>query len=141
MTENAKKIFEMLGVEPNERFKIQYNEKNSYYIGETLYYINENLIICNQVSSAPDNWLQRIIVGELQIVKLPRKKKLRDLTPEEYKKWYDKNCGACGGSCCDCLFNCTACLCGKYCWVNHKDLYSDKFLDQEVEIPIETEGD
>lgn len=136
MTDNVKKVFDLLGVEPNEKFKIQYNDKDSYYIGETLYYINENLIICNQVSPAPNNWLQRIIVGELEIIKLQKKKKLRDLTAEEYKKWEGHNCKYLYGEDCNkCPFQNIKCdSSSKTCWINHKDLFSDKFLDQEVEI-------
>ena len=134
MNDNVRKVFDILGIEPNEEFKIQYNEKDSYYIGETLYYIDENLIICNGLSAALDNrnWLQRIIVGEWQIVKLPKKKKLRDLTEEEYIGWWKSNCNS---VCDDCPFN------NVYCgpvkdksWIKHKDLYSDKFLNQEIRI-------
>ena len=70
INENVKKVFEILGVEPYEEFKIR--EKNTSYVGERLYYITENLIICNRVNPVPDNWLQRIIIGELQIIKLPK---------------------------------------------------------------------
>ena len=64
------------------------------------------------------------------------KKKLRDLTGEEWDKWLEKVC-----------FNhhlmCKKCpLKGAYCdysanessWINNKDVYSDKFLNQEIEI-------
>ena len=134
MTDNVKKMFKMLGVEPNEKFKIKDKEHDVF----CFYKIDENL---NVFFAAGSVWekscikLADFLTEKYTIIKLLNIKKLRDLTAEEYKKWYDKNCGACGGSCCSCLFNCTACLCGKYCWVNHKDLYSDKFLDQEVEIP------
>ena len=54
-----------------------------------------------------------------------QEKKLRDLNPEEWAKWKNKNCDS--NICGKCIFNNVAC----YSWVNHKDLYSDKFLDQE----------
>lgn len=68
------------------------------------------------------------------------KKKLKDLTFEEYKDWKDENCS---GEICDfsdntcefCPF--TSVICNgsdKKIWVNNKDLYSDKFLNQEIEI-------
>lgn len=64
------------------------------------------------------------------------KKKLRDLTKEDYEKWTNKMCGEM--SCSDCIFNKAQCSCSEpsdeASWVNNKDLYSDKFLDQEVEI-------
>lgn len=58
--------------------------------------------------------------------------KLRDLTKEQYEKWLKVNCG-----------NCSTCpffevYCTKYnCWIKHKELYSDKFLDQEIEVEDE----
>lgn len=62
------------------------------------------------------------------------KKKLRDLTQEEYTNWYMKNCSVyvkCG----DCPFNSVVCsIITKKNWVNNKDLYSDKFLNTEIEI-------
>ena len=67
-----------------------------------------------------------------EIVKEKKKVKLRDLTEEEYKE-YVKGCDK--RICVKCLFNDVECNSNyNNCWVNHKDLYSDKFLDQEVEI-------
>lgn len=62
------------------------------------------------------------------------KKKLRDLTKEDYEKWTNKMCGEI--SCKDCIFNKAQCSepSDEASWVNNKDLYSDKFLDQEIEI-------
>ena len=64
--------------------------------------------------------------------KIPKKKKLRDLTTKEWDKWQDKYCGNCN----KCAFNIVSCSCSyeKRSWVNNKDLYSDKFLDQEIEV-------
>ena len=60
-------------------------------------------------------------------VKMSNKKKMRDITPEELEKWCSKikNCDYCSCQGCNKLIS-------KH-WVNHKDLYSDKFLDQEIE--------
>src|SRR5574344_1876418 len=55
------------------------------------------------------------------------KKKIRDLTSEEYREWKLKNCS----DCLNCLFNYVNCK----MWVNHTYMYSNKFLDQEVDIP------
>lgn len=64
------------------------------------------------------------------------KKKLRDLTEEEWDKWLEKGCF---NNC----FTCKKCpLKRAYCyrstnessWINNKDVYSDKFLNQEIEI-------
>jgi len=58
------------------------------------------------------------------------KKKIRDLTSEEYREWERKNCSRI--VCLVCPFNYVNC---NKKWVNHKDMYSNKFLDQEVDIP------
>lgn len=69
-----------------------------------------------------------------EIVKTPKKVKLRDLTEEQYNKWVENNCR--NTNCEDCLFNQVRCFINIFdnCWVKHKDVYSDKFLDQEIEI-------
>ena len=59
-------------------------------------------------------------------------KKLRDITEEEFNKWNEKNCKSLD-TCKNCLFLNVPCRYTK-CWVNHKDLYSDKFLNQEIEV-------
>lgn len=67
------------------------------------------------------------------------KKKLRDLTFEEYKDWKLKNCTPIK-TCTKCEFGCVTCSWfpnEKTCWVNNKDSYSDKFLNQETEIEID----
>lgn len=71
------------------------------------------------------------------------KKKLKDLTFEEYKDWKEENCM--GKDCSRCAFGCVNCswfpdeyTCGgdggDTCWINNKGSYSDKFLNQEIEI-------
>lgn len=78
-----------------------------------------------------DDWE---IIDEKKIVKL------RDLTEEQYDKWLDVNCkGPYAGACEGCPFIQVDCGCNNYSadytvWYLNKDLYSDKFLDQEVEI-------
>lgn len=133
MNDNVKKVFKMLGVEPMQNFQIEF--KNDGHISGN-YRLDNELFGYWGDCRYPD-LLRNILAGEIKIIKPPKKKKLRDLTAEEYKKWFNKNCCACGDSCCSCPFNSTSCLCGKYCWVNHKELYSDKFLDQEVEVEVE----
>lgn len=77
------------------------------------------------------------------------KKKLKDLTFEEYKDWKFENC--IGKDCSRCAFGCVNCswvpdkyTCGgdtrggDICWINNKDSYSDEFLNQEIEIGINT---
>ena len=57
------------------------------------------------------------------------KKKIRDLTTEECRKICE------GRDCGDCPF--LHVLCGPESpnsWIHHQELYSDLFLDQEVEV-------
>lgn len=64
------------------------------------------------------------------------KKKLRDLTEEEYKKYIVTHCG--GNSCSDeCIFGIVTCSYhNNHSWIKNKDLFSDKFLNQEIEIEV-----
>ena len=64
---------------------------------------------------------------------MKKKIKIRDLTKEQYDKYLD---GICPDTrCSSCPFGNVECV-GATCWFNHKDLYSDKFLNQEIEIEI-----
>lgn len=61
------------------------------------------------------------------------KKKLKDISLEEFKVWSIKNCKQL--SCEKCVFS--KVFCDEFssdCWINNKDIYSDKFLNQEIEI-------
>lgn len=61
------------------------------------------------------------------------KKKLKDISLEEFKVWSIKNCKQ--SSCEKCVLSNSYCDCTlNSCWINHKDMYSDKFLNQEIEI-------
>lgn len=131
MNENVRKVFDMLGVEPNERFKVEDFEE-TYFIDERLYVRKSDKTLSNYLTS------RDFLTGEATIIKLPKepnkiKKKLRYLTPEEWDKWIRRNCTyPCEG----CIFRNV--VCSNYThqdsWLNHKDLYSDKFLDQEIEV-------
>ena len=76
-----------------------------------------------------DNW---------EIIKEKKKVKLRDLTPEQYENWYKSHCYL-NEDCEGCVFDKTNCdpYNKRNCWINNKDLYSDKFLEQEIEIEEE----
>ena len=129
MNDNVRKVFDMLGVEPNEIFKVDgYDYK--YYIDDNLeiYAISPNPYAIIKFTEI----FMEIIKNPERIIKIPKKKKLRDLTPEEWDKWHRKNCGNCN----KCIFNNVICekSSENWSWVNNKDLYSDKFLDQEVEV-------
>lgn len=64
------------------------------------------------------------------------KKKLRDLTEEEYRKYLVTHCGR--NSCSDeCIFGIVTCSYhNKHNWIKNKDLFSDKFLNQEIELEV-----
>lgn len=71
-----------------------------------------------------------------EIVKEKKKVKLRDLTEEQYKKWFKNNCDT-FDDCDGCPFSKVRCINydkRKNWWIDNKDLYSDKFLNQEIEI-------
>ena len=60
------------------------------------------------------------------------------MTFEQYEEWRVKKCVVCE----NCIFKNVKChRLYDNVWVKHKDLYSDKFLDQEIEIdePILTD--
>lgn len=58
-------------------------------------------------------------------------KKLRDITYEELTNY-------CRGKiiCPECFLRNVRCCTSNDCWVYHKDLYSDKFLDQTIEVEV-----
>lgn len=61
------------------------------------------------------------------------KKKLRDLLPCEYEVWIDKKCPP--QRCTTCVFANVVCsTLDDNCWFYHQEQYSDKFLNQEIEI-------
>lgn len=62
-------------------------------------------------------------------------KKLRDVTPEEFRKWKNTNCCRSSLNCSECPFDKINCGTeNEDCWVINKDMYSDKFLDQTIEV-------
>ena len=69
--------------------------------------------------------------NDWEIVKEKKKVKLRDLTEEQFEKWKDENCMKYR-----CFKNCPFGIseCVNTFWIGCKDMFSDKFLDQEVEI-------
>ena len=72
-----------------------------------------------------------IINEDWEVVKEKKKVKLRDLTVEQFKKWIDENCNKCD-FCKGCPFKCIECY--DTFWLSHKDMFSDKFLNQEIEV-------
>lgn len=133
MNDNVRKVFDLLGVEPNEEFKvIAGDESNITYkfkFDENLqgYYFSRKWVYA-------DESLRLLLNGYYKIIKLPKKKKLRDITPEEFDKWQRKNCDCI--DCRKCLFANAVCYNSAFdnSWINHKEIYSDKFLNQEIEV-------
>lgn len=77
-----------------------------------------------------------LIADDWEIVEEPKKVKFRDLTKEQYGKWIKNNCTRKYGENCEgCPFRITKCSTwNSSCWINHKESFSDKFLDQEIEV-------
>lgn len=64
-------------------------------------------------------------------------KKLRDVTPEEFRKWKNNNCCRSSLNCSECLFDRVNCGTGnENSWVINKDIYSDKFLDKIITVEV-----
>lgn len=64
------------------------------------------------------------------------KKKLRDITEKEYKNYVNTHCNF-ENPCSECIFRNVACAyTSNHSWIKNKDLFSDKFLNQEIEIEI-----
>ena len=63
-------------------------------------------------------------------------KKLRDVTEKEYSNWKRIDC--CSGAVCyKCPFyNVSCCEDSVDSWVINKDMYSEKFLDQIIEVEV-----
>lgn len=138
MNDNVKKVFNLLGIEPNEEFEVVLNDNNKFPYKLKF---DENLQgYCFRNEWRFDECLLRFLLsGTYQIIKLPKesnkiKKKLRDLTPEEWDNWQVKNCDHI--DCNKCVFTNVVCYRSleKNSWINNKDIYSDKFLDQEIEV-------
>lgn len=59
--------------------------------------------------------------------------KLRDLETSDYDKWVSKKCPTL--DCIKCPFHLVYCAVdSEDCWIYHKDMYSDKFLNQTIKI-------
>jgi hypothetical protein len=104
-----------------------WNKRNYIVVAKDNLIVDENdyaIPFCIDDFSA-DDW---------EIVK---RVKLRDLTEEQFKKWHERNCE--GNKCKDCVFNQNKvnCIYVAYCWIKDKSVFSNKFLDQEIEIQEE----
>lgn len=59
------------------------------------------------------------------------KKKLKDISKEEYKEFVRQKCK---GKCKECLFRDVHCGYIALNWIDNKKIYNDTFLNQEIEI-------
>ena len=66
------------------------------------------------------------------------KKKLRDITKEEFEIWKNYNCKTYDLHCTGCPFRASECgFVGlRFPWYESKEMFSDKFLDQEINITV-----
>lgn len=64
------------------------------------------------------------------------KKKIRDITEEEFEIWKNYNCKTYDLHCTGCPFRASECgFVGlRFPWYENKEMFSDKFLDQEIDI-------
>lgn len=64
------------------------------------------------------------------------KKKIRDITKEEFEIWKNYNCKTYDLHCTGCPFRASECgFVGlRFPWYENKEMFSDKFLDQEIDI-------
>lgn len=100
---------------------------------------NENNIRAEDYKAVNLSW-KDFFSDDWEIVEEKKKVKLRDLTKEQYEKWRENNCKKYGekyGDCNGCPFQKVQCYNDNRVnniWYLNKDLYSDKFLDQEIEV-------
>ena len=101
-------------------------------------YINDRGYVCYGEDDR-ELWAttMNLLTGDSYYEIIQNKKKLRDLTKDEWDKWKNKDCIKNFNSDCDnCIFTnipCSNSRC-ENSWFNNKDLYSDKFLNQEIEV-------
>ena len=66
------------------------------------------------------------------------KKKIRDITEEEFEIWKNYNCKTYDLHCTGCPFRASECgFVGlRFPWYESKEMFSDKFLNQEINITV-----
>ena len=99
-------------------------------------YINKNGYVCYEEDDR-ELWAttMALLTGEYSYEIISNKKKLRDLTKDEWDKWKRVDCDK-RMSCDDCIFRNVPCnkSSSLNSWFNNKDLFSDKFLNQEMVV-------
>ena len=103
---------------------------------DNYYFLNEDYCLeTKEGAVATFLTLPAIFSDDWEIFKEKKKVKLRDLSKRKYVNWWYRHCfeqNKCEVDCplknvkCDARFTSS--------WIGNKDLYSDKFLDQEIEV-------
>lgn len=138
MNDKVKKVFELLEIQPNEKFKIKFE---SGCISDLIFHFDETLYLkCEDDCDLNSNALLfQLINGDCKIIKsfsTVGTKTIRDLTDEDFKKFKRNRCAHL--NCKGCPFAWVNCIVeDAECWINNKELYSDNFLNQEVRIEEE----
>lgn len=117
----------LLALKAGEKIRRKYWYEKRYIKMDFRFVVGK---IVNQDSVIYALTIMDLVAYDWEIVKEKKKVKLRDLTEEQYEKWKDKNCGK--YDCLKCPFRCVDC--NKTFWMSCKDMYSDKILDQEIEV-------
>lgn len=81
MNDNVRKIFDILGVEPNEKFEV-------VGYGNTKFSITEDLILSSLDGVASLNLFRVLLLSPEQIIKIPKKKHVGDLKCEDVECKY-----------------------------------------------------
>ncbi len=135
INDNVKKFFEMLNLKPYKKFEL--NGGGIYYLDIYL-----NIYDVDGEYVYPEDFNIKTILLEgitTDIKPKPQKKRLRDWSYEEFEKYRSIKCKKDCSTCDECVFKNVNCHLGDNCWVLRKDVFSDNFLDQVIEIPLEEE--
>lgn len=130
MSKYTKKIFEMLGVEPFEKFNIDGKTRN----GEPIeYYITDDLEVCDTEYAEYGGSYQELIYilkGYYEISRISTTKKIKYLTEEDVKKicYFSKKCDVC-------QLNANG-LCLKPTIIANKEVLKPAILVREIEVPV-----
>lgn len=109
--------------------------RRSSWGGKRSITLGSNGYLCDQCNFTFEFTFDDFLADDWGVVKKTKKIKLKDMTWKERTKRKEKNCS--DMICPKCVFRNVNCsLTG---WFDNKELYSDKFLDQEIDIMSEEE--
>ena len=128
-------IFSALKIKPNQEFGLKSLTNKQY---PHIYQLNNNLALLEDgrlLGREGDELLLNILRGIVVITDLVVKRSLNNLTDDEYDNWLLEHCEH-EPLCENCIFrhvNCANSL-DDDSWINNKELFSQIFLEQEIEI-------